>query len=124
MSLPATADRDRREFSAASSASKRSDQAPSALTTIGPAARQKLAEEAQLGLEIGLHVGVVIEMVAAEIGEGGGREAHAVEPALLDPVRGGFHREMRDAFARELVERAMQEDRIGRRQRAIGGARA
>ena len=83
--------------------------------------RQKFAEEAKLRLKIGFHVGVVVEVVAAEIGEGGGREAHAVEALLLDSVRGGLHREMGDPLARELVERAVQQDRVGRRERAIGG---
>ena len=58
-------------------------------------------------------------MIAAEIGEAAGRDANAVEPVLVEPVRGRLHRQMRDAFARELVERAMQVDRIGRGQRAI-----
>ena len=58
-------------------------------------------------------------MVARKIGEGAGRDAHAVEPMLVEAVRGGFERQMRDAFARQLVERAMQFDRVGRRQRAV-----
>ena len=58
-------------------------------------------------------------MIARQIGEGTGGDAHAVEPVLVEAVRGGLEREMRDAFARELVEHAMQLDRIGRGQRAI-----
>ena len=66
---------------------------------------------------------MIVEMVAAEIGEGAGRDAHAVEAMLVEPVRGGLHREMRHAFAGELVERAVQRHRIGRGERAIDLAR-
>ena len=38
---------------------------------------------------------------------------------LVEPVRRRLHREMRDALARQFVERAVQRHRIGRRQRAI-----
>ena len=37
---------------------------------------------------------VIVEMVAREIGEGRRREAHAVEPVLVEAVRGRFQREM------------------------------
>ena len=66
------------------------------------AARQhQIGEQAQLGGEIGLHGRMIIEMVARQIGEGAGGDAHAVEPVLVEPVRGGFQRQMRDAFAGE-----------------------
>ncbi len=58
-------------------------------------------------------------MVARQIGEGAGRNAHAVETMLVEPVRGGFQREMADALSRQPVEGAMQLDRIGRGQRAV-----
>ena len=48
---------------------------------------------------------MVVEMVARQVGEAAGREPHAVEPVLVEPVRRGFEREMGDALARELVER-------------------
>ena len=50
------------------------------------------------------------------------RDAHAVEPELIEPMRGGFKGEMRDTVACDLVELAMQCDRIGRGQRAVDGA--
>ena len=62
---------------------------------------------------------MIVEMVARQIGEGAGGDAHAVEPVLVEAVRGRFERQMRDALAGELVERAMQLDRIGRGQRAV-----
>src|SRR6185312_3177514 len=56
-----------------------------------------------------------------EIGEAAGLNAHAIEAILIEPVRGRLERKMRDALARDLVELAMQRDRIGRRQRAVDG---
>ena len=66
---------------------------------------------------------MIVEMIAAEVGEAAGRDAHAVEPMLVEPVRGGLDREMRDAFAGELIQRAVQRDRIGRGERAVDLAR-
>ena len=91
----------------------------SASMTAGAPALQQLVEQAQLGGEIGVRRRVIVEMVARQIGEGAGREAHAVEPVLVEAVRGGFQREMGDAAAGELVERSVQRDRVRRRQRAI-----
>ena len=45
---------------------------------------------------------MIVEMIAAEIGEAAGRDAHAVEAMLVEAVRGRFDREMGHAFAREL----------------------
>ena len=80
---------------------------------------EQALEQLQLGREIGFHRGVIIEMVAREIGEGAGAEADAVEPMLDDAMRGGLERKMRDAATAEFVERLVQCDRIRRRQRAI-----
>ena len=63
---------------------------------------------------------MIIEVVARQVGEGAGGDAHAVEPALVETVRGGLERQMCDALTRQPVERAMQFDRIGRGQRAVG----
>ena len=65
---------------------------------------------------------MIIHVVARQIGEAAGRDAHAVETILIEPVRGRFEGEMRDAVARDLVELSMQRDRIGRGQRAVDGA--
>ena len=50
------------------------------------------------------------------------RNAHAVEPVLVEAVRGGLERQMGDAVAGDFIELAMQRDRIGRRQRSVDGA--
>ena len=79
----------------------------------------QIREQPQLGLQIGFHGRMVVEMVARQIGEGAGGDTHAVKPVLIEPVRGGFQRQMGDAFAGQLIERAVQFDRVGRRQRAV-----
>ena len=81
--------------------------------------RDQVGEQPQLGGEIVFDGLVIIEMVAREVGEGAGGDAHAVEPVLVEAVRGRFERQMRDALARQRIERAVQLDRIGRGQRAV-----
>ena len=88
----------------------------------GPARRQQLGEQAQLGGEIGLHGRVIVEVVAAEIGEGGGLQPHAVEPVLVEAVRGGLEGQVRDALGRQLGQRLVQRDGIGRGERAVDAA--
>ena len=85
-------------------------------------ARQQRVEEAQLCRRIGFGRAVIVEMIAAEIGEARRIEAHAVEAALVDAVRGRLHGKARDAIVRQTVEALVQGDRIGRRQRAVGCA--
>jgi len=44
-------------------------------------------EQTQLGREISLNARMVVEMIAAQVGEGAGRYAHAIEPVLVEAVR-------------------------------------
>ena len=81
--------------------------------------REQRIEQPQLRREIRVQVGMIIEMIARQIGEGAGAETHAVEAALIEPMRRGFESEMRDAILRQLIERLVQRDRVRRRQRAI-----
>ena len=64
-------------------------------------------------------------MVAAEIGEGAGRQPHAVEAVLVEAVRRGLDGQMRDAFAGQLgrASRAASPDRASSasRRRAPSG---
>ncbi len=82
---------------------------------------QQLGEEAQLGGEVGLDGRMIIEVVASKIGEGGGLEAHAVEAVLVEAVGGRLEGKVGDALDRQLGERLVQRDRVGRRQRAVDG---
>ena len=69
----------------------------------GAVARQQLGEQPRLGREIGRHVVVIIEMIARQVGEGGGFELQPVEPELVEPVARGFERDMIDAALRQRV---------------------
>ena len=60
----------------------------------------------------------------AEISEGRCGQTHPVKTALIQPMRGGFHREMRHTIARKMIKRLVQTDRIRRCERAIMSARA
>jgi len=62
-------------------------------------------------------------MIAADIGEAARRDPHAIEPVLVEAVRGGLDGEVGHAFTRELIERAVQRDRIRRGERAVDLAR-
>ena len=81
--------------------------------------RQEGLEQAQLGGKIIVERAVIIEMIAREVGEGGGREPHAVEPLLLDPMRRGFEREMGHAIGRQHREAGVEADRIRRGERSV-----
>ena len=66
---------------------------------------------------------MIVEMIAAEIGEARRIEAHAVEAALVDPVGGRLHGKARHAIVRARRSRvSCREIGIGRRQRAVGCA--
>ena len=82
--------------------------------------QREFQEQPQLGGEVGLEARMIVEVIARNIGEGSGGDVQAVEPILIEPVRGRFDCEVGDAFAGELIERAVQRNRIGRRQRTVG----
>src|SRR5262249_60648264 len=62
---------------------------------------------------------MIVEMVAADIGEAADRDAAAAKPALVKPGRRGLDRQVGHAVASEFVERAMQRHRVGRGERAV-----
>jgi hypothetical protein len=62
-----------------------------------PAVAQDVGEKPALGGEIGVERAVIIQVIAAEIGEGGGLHPDAVEAELVEAVAGGLHRQMIDA---------------------------
>ena len=82
------------------------------------AARRKVVvEELPLGLEVGLHVRVVVEMVAREVGEAAGPEGEPVHALLVERVAGHLHHHRVRAGVEHLPEEAVQ------RQRVRGGVR-
>ena len=89
----------------------------------GNAARgQQLREQPQLGREIGLHGRVIVEVIAAEVGEGCSLQPHAVEPVLVEAVRGRLEGQVRDALARQLGQSLVQADGVRRGQPAVDAA--
>ena len=50
----------------------------------------EIAEQPQLGVEVMRDIGMIIHVVARQIGEAAGGDAHAVEPVLVEPVRRRF----------------------------------
>ena len=84
--------------------------------------RQEGVEQPQLGVEIVVDRRVIVEMIAAEIGERRSLDRDAVEPALIEAVRGRLERQVGHAFLGQCRERLVQGDRVRRRQRAIGAA--
>src|SRR6266496_5851663 len=74
-----------------------------------------LDEEPALRVEVALEGSVEVEMILAEVGEGEGAEANAVEPAQLGTVGGRLERATPIACAEHLTEGALEVDRLGRR---------
>ena len=81
--------------------------------------RDQIAEQPQLGGEVVRLVRMVVHVIAREIGEAAGGDAHAIEPELVEPVRGRLEGQMRDAVAGDFVKLPVQRDRVRRRQRAV-----
>src|SRR5215471_9783663 len=50
------------------------------------AGRDDISKQTELGGEIALDVWVIVEMIARQIGERAGCNAHAVEPILIEAV--------------------------------------
>ena len=77
---------------------------------------QEVLEEAHLGREVMLGRRMVVEVIARQVGEGCARELHAIEPVLVEPMRRSLERQMADGAAGEIVEAAVQRDRVRRGQ--------
>ncbi len=94
-----------------------------------PAARQQGLEQAQLGGPVGAHGAVVVEVVLGQVGEARGDDVHAVQPPLIDAVRGGFQRQVGDALGGQLGEETRDVGGVGggeagRGQLIVAGAHA
>ena len=85
----------------------------------GSALFHQRIEEPHLRGHIVLDGGMIIHVVAAEIGETGGCQPHSIETALVETMAGRLHRRMRHAFGRKFGQKRMQRHRIGRGERAV-----
>ena len=93
----------------------------SRLTTAVPRLGSTRSKSPSLACEVGLEVGVIVEVVAGDVGEAGRGQADAVEPELVEAVARGLHRGVGDALVGEVGEQAVQRDRLGR---GVGERRA
>ena len=75
-------------------------------------------EQARLGLTIGFHGAVVVEVVATEIGEHRHVEIHTAHAVLVKGVGGDLHRHVGGAGSEKIREHRLQLDGVGRR---VGG---
>src|SRR5258708_7469877 len=69
-------------------------------------------EQALLRARVALHVAVIVEMVAREIGEQSRAESDAVDAPLLQADRGDFHRHALRSRGEELRKRTMQRNGV------------
>jgi len=94
----------------------------------GTVGRDNFAEQAQFGLEIGLHRAVIIEMVAAQIGESARLDRQAFGAELGEAVAGGLERGMGHAFATQASHVGEEGRDVGRgepgRNAVVGGGDA
>ena len=74
-------------------------------------------EQARLRGAVGAHGLVIVQVIAAQIGERGGMKAHAGDAILIEGLRGYFHRHLAHAGGAQLRELAVQGDRVGRGER-------
>ena len=86
------------------------------------AGRQQFLEQPHLGGEIILEAGMIVEMVAADVGKGPGRQPQAVEAALRQAMARCLDRQMIHMIVRQRRRDLMQLHRIGCRVLQIGRA--
>ena len=85
---------------------------------VGPHHRRRaiprnVVEQPHLGREIIVHVGVVIEVIAAEIGEGHGFERHPLGAILVEAVRRRFVGDVADPHPLEPGDVRQEGDDVG-----------
>ena len=78
--------------------------------------RQQAVEQPRLGLEVGIHRRMIVEVFVREVGEGRRREPNAIEAMLVETVARCFDREMADALARKRGQILVELDGIGGRE--------
>ena len=80
-----------------------------------------LVEQAHLGGEIVLHIGVIIEVIAREIGESARRHRHAFLPILRQAVARRLEGDMAHPLAGKAGEIGEEGDDIGGGEAGVGG---
>ena len=104
-----------------------------ALATVRPYHRRpvgidNLGEQAQLGGEIAVHVAVIVEVIARQVGECRGSDRQPLGAKLGQSVARRFERDMAQPFAGETANIAQEGDDVGRRQSGrygvVGGGHA
>ncbi len=97
----------------------------SALRTAVPVAGKKISKQPLLRGAIRLHVAMVVEVVAGEVGERRRGDHDAVETELREAMARRLERDMVDAALRQLAEIAVEGNRVGGGQcpRAAPGRR-
>ena len=82
-------------------------------------------KQARLSLAVRLHAAVVVEMIASQIGECRDPEANAIDPRLIERMRGDLHRRTACAELLHLRQLTLHRHRIGGRvfagHHALGG---
>lgn len=73
-----------------------------------------LGEQQFFGCEVIVEIGVIVEMVLGEVGEGAHGHADPVHAVLLEPVAGGLHCQMGHALPGQRVEGPVQGNGVGR----------
>ena len=77
-----------------------------------PILGQQAAEQPRLGLGIGRHRVVIIQMILRQVGEPRRAQTHTVHPALIQPMGRGLHRRMGHPRRRGLGQHRVQRDRV------------
>ncbi len=72
----------------------------------------KVAEQAQFGVEVFFHRGVIVEMVLGKVQESNSRQVHTIKAMLLQAVAGRLHRTMGDPLPGQFVEGLVNGNRI------------
>ena len=89
----------------------------------GPAQSRPM-EQSRLGRAVGLETAVIVEVIARQVGEDRGVEAHAGDAILVERVRGHLEAHRGCARVARLGEATLQAHRVGGRQtRVAQGAR-
>src|SRR5579885_741464 len=87
---------------------------------VGPsAARKYLGEQSQLGREIVLDCPVIVEMVAAEVGEQAGAKVQMIGAPFRNSDRRDFRRRHPHALALHLAQRRLDIERLRRGEAAV-----